>query len=243
MRTSAPSALTSNKLFEEPGTRSMSPKELKITSGRCAMATALSISSTGVTQTGQPGPCTSEISRGSRSSRPLLTMVWVWPPQISMIVHERVTFPRIACASCSAAFWSRYSLRNFTEFLFQASEFFEVLEDSFGLGLVDHTDGETDVDEDILADLGLRSVGQVDVFADAAEVDLGLAEGNVATVDNFDYATWNCETHKKSPLHVAPDAFVRGSGRNASAPTCSPSRPDPARCRRRWAELAGACIR
>ena len=40
----------------DPGTRSMSPKEQKIASGRLAMATALSISSIGVTQTGQPGP-------------------------------------------------------------------------------------------------------------------------------------------------------------------------------------------
>ena len=66
MRTSAPSALASNRLFDDPGTRSMSPKEQKITSGRCAMATALSINSIGVTQTGQPGPCTRVISRGQQ---------------------------------------------------------------------------------------------------------------------------------------------------------------------------------
>ena len=45
--------------LREPGTRSMSPKEQKITSGRAAIAIALSISSSGVTHTGQPGPCTS----------------------------------------------------------------------------------------------------------------------------------------------------------------------------------------
>ena len=43
----------------------MSPKEQKITSGRDAISSALSINSSGVTQTGQPGPCTSSISGGS----------------------------------------------------------------------------------------------------------------------------------------------------------------------------------
>src|ERR1700758_1996637 len=147
MRTSAPSAFESNRLFEEPGTRSMSPNEQKITSGRREIETALSINSSGVTQTGQPGPCTSVISFGSRSSKPLLTMVWVWPPQISMIVHGRVTFLRIAPASCSAAFWSRYSLRNFTEFLFHRAHFFQDLEDALSFLFVDDADGESHVHE------------------------------------------------------------------------------------------------
>src|ERR1700756_607874 len=191
MRTSPPSAFTSNKLFDDPGTRSMSPNEQKMTSGRAAMATALSISSIGVTHTGQPGPCTRLISRGRRSSRPLLTMVCVWPPQISMMVHGRVTFWRIAPANCSAAFWSRYSLRNFTEFLFQSAHLLKVLEDALGFVLVDHADGEPDVDQDVLADFGFGSVRQVDVFADAAEVDLADAEGNVAAIDDFHQSAWN----------------------------------------------------
>ena len=45
-----------------PGTRSMSPNEQKITPGRAAISSALSISSSGVTQTGQPGPWMSVIS-------------------------------------------------------------------------------------------------------------------------------------------------------------------------------------
>src|ERR1043166_977989 len=124
----------------------MSPNEQKIASGRMAMATALSINSIGVTQTGQPGPCTSVIGLGSRSSRPLLTMVCVWPPQISMMVHGRVTFWRIARASCSAAFASRYSLRNFTEVLFHCAQPVEVLEDAPGFVLIDDADGESHVD-------------------------------------------------------------------------------------------------
>src|SRR5579862_8837609 len=196
MRTSAPSAFTSNRLLDEPGTRSMSPKEQKIASGRSAIATALSINSIGVTQTGQPGPCTSEISFGSKSSSPLLTMVWVWPPQISMIVHGRVTFWRIAPANCSAAFWSRYSLRNFTEFLFQSAHLLKVLEDALGFVLVDDADGEPDVDQDVLPDFGFGSVRQVDVLTDAAEVDLADAEGDVAAIDDFNQAAWNCEAHE-----------------------------------------------
>src|SRR5690348_2809475 len=148
MRTSAPSALASNRLFEEPGTRSMSPNEQKIASARLEVATALSMSSIGVTQTGHPGPCTSVISLGSRSSRPLFTMVWVWPPQISIIVQGRVTFLRIAAASCSAAFGSRYSLRNFTKLLFHRAHLLEVFEDALGFVFVNHADSEADVDED-----------------------------------------------------------------------------------------------
>src|SRR5271157_3899136 len=267
MRTSAPSAFTSNKLLEEPGTRSMSPKEQKITSGRAAIATALSISSIGVTQTGQPGPWTSVISRGSKSSRPLLTMVWVWPPQISMIVQGRVTRLRMAWASCSAAFWSRYSLRNFTEFLFQRAQFREILEDALRFGFVNDADGETHVDEDVFADFGFGSIGQVDFLADAAEVDFADAEGDVAAVGDFNYAAWNSETHvyflpralqrrararlkprpfKTSPASKCGPGRIRpGRGRtNASAPTCfggAPSQPAPARCRRRWAGPDGVC--
>src|SRR5579872_5961030 len=147
MRTSAPSAFTSKRLLDDPGTRSMSPNEQKITSGRLAMATALSINSMGVTHTGQPGPCTRVISRGSRSSRPLLTMVWVWPPQISMMVHGRVTFFRIADASCSAAFGSRYSLTNFTELLFYVAHLLQVFKYSHGFFFINHADREADVNE------------------------------------------------------------------------------------------------
>ena len=66
-RTSPPCDLMDEQIASEPGTRSMSPKEQKITSGRRAMACALSIISSGVTQTGQPGPCTSSMPSGSRT--------------------------------------------------------------------------------------------------------------------------------------------------------------------------------
>src|ERR1019366_4519021 len=54
----------------DPGTRSMSPYETRMTSGGSAGAFALSTVSSGVTQTGHPGPCTSSIPCGSSSSMP-----------------------------------------------------------------------------------------------------------------------------------------------------------------------------
>ncbi len=77
------------------------------------MATALSISSSGVTHTGQPGPCTSVTSSGSMASMPDLISVWVWPPQISMIVQGRVTSSWIACRNFWASVSLRYSSTNF----------------------------------------------------------------------------------------------------------------------------------
>ena len=49
------------------------------------MASALSIISSGVTQTGQPGPWIISISRGSIWSMPFRMIECVWPPQTSMM--------------------------------------------------------------------------------------------------------------------------------------------------------------
>src|SRR5215471_11895842 len=230
MRTSAPSAFASNRLFADPGTRNMSPNEQKIASGRFAIATALSINSMGVTQTGHPGPWTSVISFGNKSSSPLLTIVWVCPLQISMTVHGRVTFWRIAAASCSAAFWSRYSLRNFTEFLLQRAHLFEQFEDALGLFFVDHADRESHVDQNIFSDLGLRSIGEVDFFADASEVDFADTKRNIYSVGNLNNAAWDGKTHERipvsifqsfndEPLTVAPASRRLSRGRPARAVT------------------------
>ena len=69
---SAPSALTSVKVFSEPGTRIMSPKQVKMTSFSLARAMPSSTRPIGITQTGQPGPWTSSTFSGSRSSMPYL---------------------------------------------------------------------------------------------------------------------------------------------------------------------------
>ena len=90
----------------------MSPNEQKITSGRPAMATALSRISIGVTHTGQPGPWISVISRGSISSSAKRTIECVCPPQISMMFHGRVVAAPMAAARRRTASALRYSSRN-----------------------------------------------------------------------------------------------------------------------------------
>ena len=69
---SAPSAFASCSEPCEPGIRIMSPKQVKITSGWCAIAIPSSTRPIGITQTGQPGPWTSSTFAGSRSSMPYL---------------------------------------------------------------------------------------------------------------------------------------------------------------------------
>ena len=72
MRMSAPAALASSRLPFDPGTRIMSPKHVKITPSRWAIAIPSSTRPIGITHTGQPGPCTSSTLAGSRSSTPYL---------------------------------------------------------------------------------------------------------------------------------------------------------------------------
>ena len=83
-----------------------------MTSLREAIAIALSMISRGVTQTGQPGPCTSVSPGGRRDSMPYLTIVCVWPPQISITVQVRVVIRCIISAVFFAASPSRYSSMN-----------------------------------------------------------------------------------------------------------------------------------
>ncbi len=69
MRMSAPRALACKSEPRAPGTRIASPKVVKITSGRSAMAMHSSTRPIGRTQTGQPGPWMNSIpSCTSRSS-------------------------------------------------------------------------------------------------------------------------------------------------------------------------------
>ena len=89
-RTSAPSALARPRDESEPGTRIISPKEAIMTPGNFDIATALSISETAVTHTGQPGPDTRLIFEGRRSLMPLLKIATVWLPQTSMNLSSRL---------------------------------------------------------------------------------------------------------------------------------------------------------
>src|SRR5271157_3720839 len=70
---------------------------------------ALSTTSSGVTQTGQPGPCTSSIWGGIRVSMPYRIRVWVCPPQISIRTHGRVVLRSNAARRARAILASRYS--------------------------------------------------------------------------------------------------------------------------------------
>src|SRR5262245_46907421 len=152
----------------------MSPNEQKITAGRDAMAMARSISSSGVTQTGQPGPWTSVISGGNSSSRPWRTMECVCPPQTSMSTHGRVVAARIASRSRLTAAGARYSSRNFIAgFLADVFEFprlGEQREHSLRLGLVEPGQGEADVNQRVLADGDVGDVFQAHALGDAAEI-------------------------------------------------------------------------
>ena len=69
---SAPAAFASRKVPSDPGTRIMSPKQVRITSSLRASAIPSSTRPIGITQTGQPGPWTSSTFSGSRSSIPYL---------------------------------------------------------------------------------------------------------------------------------------------------------------------------
>ena len=53
-----------------PGTRIMSPKQVRITPGCCATSSPSSTRPVGSTHTGHPGPCTNSIFSGSTSRRP-----------------------------------------------------------------------------------------------------------------------------------------------------------------------------
>ena len=69
-RTSAPRAFASSRFPVLPGTRIMSPNEVKITPSVWATAIASSTRPIGITHTGQPGPCTSSTESGSTCSIP-----------------------------------------------------------------------------------------------------------------------------------------------------------------------------
>ena len=65
---SAPVAFASRNVSSEPGTRIMSPKQVRITPSSRAIAIPSSTRPIGITQTGQPGPWTSSTLSGRTSS-------------------------------------------------------------------------------------------------------------------------------------------------------------------------------
>ena len=109
----------------------------------------------------------------------------------------------MASASRRPASASRYSSRYFTggsrwgELARPSSslalDLLEVGEDLCGFVLVDPADGEPHVDQHVVADFRLGSVGQAGILEDAAEVD--LAHGQIVLHVDFDQPTGYAETH------------------------------------------------
>src|SRR5438067_7068499 len=186
----------------------MSPNEQKMTSGRCAMACALSIISSDVTQTGQPGPCTSSISLGNSRSIPYLTMVWVCPPQTSIRTHGLVvmrrisstTFlpesrrgirPEISSAACRLH-WPWINIRNVQ--LAELFHFLEKLVCTRRFTFIYLAQRKADMNQDIIAGLDLRRVFETDLFQDAAEICAAHLHARRIGRD-LDQLTWNRQAH------------------------------------------------
>ena len=70
----------------------------------------------------------------------------------------------------------------------------QILEDLLGLRFVHPAEGEADVDDDVIADLGFGDVGEADFLEDAAEVNFAGAHQGVFATDAGDF-TWNSQTH------------------------------------------------
>ena len=63
-----------------------------------------------------------------------------------------------------------------------------------GLGFINAAEGEADVDDDVIAELGFGDVSEADFLEDAAEVNFAGAHQGVFAADAGDFAR-NCQTH------------------------------------------------
>ena len=193
----------------------MSPNEQKVTSGREAIASARSISSSGVTQTGQPGPWTRRTADGSSSSMPNLRIEWVWPPQTSISVQGRVTVAWMlrttACHGRRIAVLVDVAHQPFAPGaglalvaglvqLAERRDLGEGRERLLRLLLVDARDREAHVDEHVVAERDLRHVGEARLALDAGEVH--LPHPQLALTRDLDDLSRNRQTHA-SVLSIA----------------------------------------
>ena len=76
----------------------------------------------------------------------------------------------------------------------QLLHFAQILEDLLGLGFINPAEGEADVDDDVIAELGFGDVSEADFLEDAAEVNFAGAHQGVVAADAGDFAR-NCQTH------------------------------------------------
>jgi hypothetical protein len=108
-------------------------------------------------------------------------MLWVCPPQISMMAHSRVAAARIDAARSRATAGSRYSLRCFILGLELAEHF----EGDARFVFIDALKGETGMGEDVVAGADVGRAVDADTAMDASESDVGFedAVGGVGAED------------------------------------------------------------
>jgi hypothetical protein len=99
-------------------------------------------------------------------------MLWVWPPQISMMAHSRVAEARMAETRSRESAGSRYSLRCFIFGL----EFAEHFERDTGFVFIDLLEREAGVGEDVVAGLDVGSAVDADAAVDTGEANVGFQD-------------------------------------------------------------------
>ena len=227
-----------------------------MTSGRAAISSALSIISSGVTHTGQPGPWIISIASGSSWSMPWRMIEWVWPPHTSMIAQRRVVtawiwsmsrLARSGSLNSSRYFMTRLQVRavcvgdvdtrlprsdreSVAELLLEHAQLLEVSERPLRRLLVETSGWRSRRARSTYSpscDVG--HVLQADVLAHAAEVDLG--HRRAVTFFDADHAF----PERPGTWRPPPSSLNRCT--RISEPPLRAA--DRARARRRSAEVGG----
>ena len=227
---------------------------------------ALSIISSGVTQTGQPGPCTNSISRRQSSSMPYLTMVCVCPPQTSMIVQGRVVtsrdgLPQLPCGRTGRDIRPGISWRFLQLQIAQLVHPLQEREDccASSSSITDRAKPTCTITYWPRSDLG--HVLQAHALGDAAEIH--LAHQHVVLAIGLDHLSGNAQAHRVAPHRVRPGkekAEEPAQGQRDSRPPADGEKPAPgtlpsnwiARCPttislleapgREWRRLVAGCL-
>src|SRR5947209_9232597 len=153
--------------------------------------------SIGVTQTGQPGPCTSSMCLASSSSSPYRRIVCVWPPQISMSTHGCVVAPAIFRARARAMRASRYSSMYFiSRSLGKRSDLFQNAICSRRFVGIYSADREAHMHHHEVAHLSFRNEIQADVSDNTAELHASLAKFAHSLFAKD--LSWNSQAHNRS---------------------------------------------
>ncbi len=159
-------------------------------------------------------------------------MAWVWPP------HTSIDLPRprdgardrlgeaLRCGGI-AVFLAVLHVTAFAARPTSASSSSPIsrrcLEYLHGFALVDQADGEADMDQHVVADLGLRHVGEIDLLDDAAEIDARRPHQRIVSRHAR-------EDRPGIARHIRFSRFFHPAAHQ----------PDRAPARRHWAERAHA---